>query len=259
MKLDDVQETAREQFSKQSHRYGQGHILQNVDDVKEALAHIPLPAGSRALDVAAGAGHTGLHLAEVGYNVTLADIAAPMLARARETATQRGLAIQTNQHPAESLPYPDGLFDLVSCRVAAHHFSSPDAFLAESARVLRQGGYFLLIDGAAPDDAPEAEEWIHAVEKFRDPSHNRLLTSKCARRLCEENGLRVRTIALAPFKMPDLEWYFDTAATSAENRLKVRALLETASPAIRDIFNISQEDGKVVWWWQRLVLVAQKE
>lgn len=258
MKLDEVQEKARDQFSKQSHRYGQGHILQNVEDVQEALAKIPLPPGSRALDIAAGAGHTGVHLASVGYEATLADIAAPMLARAQEAAAARGLTIRTNQHPAEELPYADGAFDLVTCRVAAHHFSSVEAFFSESARVLRPGGYFLLIDGAAPDDEPEAEEWIHEVEKFRDPSHHRLLTSKRAKSLCEENGLGVRYATLSPFKMPDLEWYFETAATSPENRQRVRSLVENASPAIRRIFEIGEEQGKIVWQWQRLVLVAVK-
>jgi len=258
MKLDEIQEMARDQFSKQSHRYGQGHILGNVEDVQMALAHIPLAPRSRALDVATGAGHTGLYLASLDYDVTVADIAAPMLARAREAATKRGLSIKTNQHPAEELPYPGGSFDLVTCRVAAHHFSSPEAFAAESARVLREGGYFLLIDGSAPDGEPEAEEWLHAVEKWRDPSHHRLLTPKEAQRLCEKSGLKVRHLSLSPFKMPDLEWYFETAATTPENRRKVYDLVESASPSIRQIFRITQEDGRTVWWWQRLVLVAEK-
>ncbi len=258
MKLDEVQEKARDQFSKQSHRYGRGHILENVDDIRAALEALPLPPRARALDIACGAGHTGLYLAGLGHDVTLADIAAPMLARAREAAEKKGLSVRTNQHAAEELPYPDGAFDLVACRVAAHHFSSPESFFRESARVLRPGGWFLLIDGSAPDGNPEAEEWLHAVEIAHDPSHRRLLTPGAARRLCEQSGLAVRRLTLSPFKMPDLEWYFETSDTTPENRRRLYELVKTASPAIRSLFQLGEEDGKIVWFWRRMALVAEK-
>jgi ubiquinone/menaquinone biosynthesis C-methylase UbiE len=259
MKLDPVQQAAQEQFARQSHRYGQGHILENIEDVRAALEQLPLRPGSRVLDVATGAGHTGLFLAGLGHQVTLADIAAPMLERAQEAATHRGLNIQTRQHPAEQFPYRDASFDLVTCRVAAHHFSGPEAFIRETARVLDVGGHFLLIDGSVEDDQPEAEEWLHAVEKYRDPSHHRFLTPGGWSRLCEASGLKVLQAAVAPFKQPDLNWYFDTAATSPENRTKVLELITRAPKSARDLFRLGEEDGKIVWWWQRLTLVAMKQ
>lgn len=258
MSLDAVQRAAQAQFAKQSQRYGSGHILADVSDVKAALEQIPLPPKARVLDVATGGGHTGLYLASLGHDVTLADLAQPMLDRARATAEERGLQVQTRQHPAENFPYPDASFDLVTCRVAPHHFSSPEAFVAETARVLVPGGWFLLIDGSVHDDHPEAEEWIHKVEKLRDPSHHRLLSPRTWSGLCEKSGLSVRHSALTPMKQPDLEWYFETAGTSPENREQVRALIASASPAVREVFQLTEEDGKIVWWWPRLTLIAQK-
>jgi len=259
MNLDAVQQAAQEQFAKQSHRYGQGHILENVEDVRVALERVPLRPGSRVLDVGTGAGHTGLFLAGLGHQVTLADIAAPMLERAQEAATRRGLNVQTEQHPAEQFPYPEGSFDLVTCRVAAHHFSGPEAFIRETARVLTGGGHLLLIDGSVEDHHPEAEEWLHAVEKYRDPSHHRFLTPGGWSRLCEASGLNVLQAALVPFKQPDLNWFFDTADTSPENRTKVLELLAHAPQSARDLFRLGEEDGKIVWWWQRLTLLAKKQ
>src|ERR1700677_501863 len=151
MDLDDVQIAAQSQFARQSDRYGKGHILENVADVEEALASIPLPPGAKALDVATGAGHTGLFLASRGFDVTLADIAEPMLEKAAQSPAERGLKVRTSSHAAEEFPYPNESFDLVTCRVAAHHFSSSEKFVSESARVLRRGGYFLLIDGTVSD------------------------------------------------------------------------------------------------------------
>jgi ubiquinone/menaquinone biosynthesis C-methylase UbiE len=210
------------------------------------------------LDVATGGGHTGLLFAELGHEVTVSDITPAMLERATELARERGLTVHARQHSAELFPYPDGAFDLVTCRVAAHHFSSPESFVRESARVLAPDGWFLLIDGTVEDDQAEAEEWSHQVEKLRDPSHNRFVTPRTWRRLCEEAGLRVTHAGLTPFKQPDLNWYFETAATTAENRRQVLELITHAPESARRLFRLGEEDGKIVWWWQRLTLVARK-
>jgi len=225
--LDNTQLAAREQFGKQSHRYGKGHILENVEDVTQAVEKMALPEHAEVLDVACGAGHTGLYLAGLGHSVTLADIAQPMLDRARELATERGLVVKIQHHTAESLPYSDATFDLVTCRVAAHHFSSPGAFVHESARVLKPGGYFLVIDGSVEDHQPEAEEWLHWVEKYRDPSHGGFLTPHRWSELCSAAGLEVLSCALIPFKQPDLKWYFETAATSRRTARRFSTLCAT--------------------------------
>ena len=258
MNLDPVQRAAQEQFSRQSDRYGRGHILEQTDDVREAMRHVGIPAEADVLDVATGGGHTALYLAGLGHRVTASDVSAAMLERTTELARQRGLSLTPREHAAEKLPYADEEFDLVSCRVAAHHFSSPAAFISESARVLRTGGYFLLIDGSVADGQSEAEEWLHAIEKLRDPSHHRFLTPGQWRALCENSGLEVKEASLSPFKQPDLNWYFETASTSAANRERVLQLVEDAPPSVRTLFGLAREEGKIIWWWQRLTLVAQK-
>ena len=258
MKLDPVQRAAQEQFSRQSERYGRGHILEEISDVAEALHHVSLPAGAAVLDVATGGGHTGIYCATLGHEVTLSDVSPAMLERAARLAAERGVSVRVNEHAAEHLPYATASFDLVTCRVAAHHFSSPAAFVRETARVLKPRGYFLLIDGSVADGETEAEEWLHAVEKLRDPSHHRFVTPLQWRSLCEEAGLQVMRSTLTPFKQPDLNWYFETAATSAENRAQVLNLVANAPASARALFRLGREDEKIVWWWQRLTLIAGK-
>lgn len=256
MDLDATQRAAREQFARQSGRYGRGHILGQVDDVRAALPWLRLPACARVLDVATGGGHTGLVFAGLGHSVTLSDLTPPMLEQAARTAGELGLTVATRLHPAETMPYADAAFDLVTCRIAPHHFTSPADFVRETARVLKPGGQFLLIDGTVADGEPEAEAWAHRVETLRDPSHHRLLTPGAWRGLCEAAGLRVEHAAVTPFKQPDLDWYFDVAATPAANRAEVLRLVEDAPEAARRLFRIGREDGRIVWWWQRLTLVA---
>lgn len=258
MELNEVQRASRDQFARQSERYGKGHILQNVEDVRKALARINLPAPARVLDVATGGGHTGLLLASLGHDVTLSDITQAMLDRASHAASERGLSVKTQLHEAEKFPFPDVSFELVTCRVAAHHFSSPESFVIESARVLTKGGYFLLIDGTVEDDQEVAEEWSHRVEKLRDPSHHRFITPRTWERYCSAAGLRVIHSELTPFKQPDLNWYFETAATTAENRQAVLELVRNAPASAKRLFRLGEEEGKIVWWWQRLTLIAQR-
>jgi SAM-dependent methyltransferase len=256
MNLDPVQRAARDQFARQSGHYGRGHVLEDVSDLRAAVAQLAIPCPAHVLDVAAGAGHTGLFFAALGHHVTLSDIAQPMLDRGAQAALERGLHVRTSLHTAEVFPHESASFDLVTCRVAAHHFSSPAAFVGETARVLRKRGWLLLIDGTVEDGQPEAEEWAHQVEKLRDPSHNRLVTPGRWRQLCAQAGLEIRHAEITPFKQPDLNWYFDAAATTPENRRHVLQLVAEAPESARRLFQLAQEDGKITWFWQRLTLCA---
>lgn len=259
MNLDPIQQAAQAQFARQSANYGKGHTLENIEDVIAAAAQIALPPGARVLDVAAANGHTGLYFASLGHHVVLADIAGPMLERARELAAERGLIVETREHPAEAMPYPDGHFDLVACRVAAHHFSSPEAFVRESARVLKPGGRFLLIDNSAEDGNPVAEEWMLQIDKLHDATHVRALTPNAWKALCAAAALEVRSAVLTPFKQPNLEWFFATSATPPEARRKARELIAHAPEEARRAFHLVQEpDGNVTWEWPRITLIARK-
>jgi ubiquinone/menaquinone biosynthesis C-methylase UbiE len=258
MSLDSVQQAVQEQFGKQSHRYAKGHILEDTADVAAMMDGVGLQAGGEALDVATGAGHTAYWLARAGMRVTACDLTPGMLERVREGASERGLTVETRECAAERLPFEDGRFDIVTCRVAPHHFSSVPDFVREGARVLKGGGMLMVIDGSVPDDDPEAAEWLHQVEKLRDPSHNRLLAPREWRGLFEEAGLEVTRCEVSYRKQPDLEWYFETAATTEENRGKVRELIAMATAGVRESYRVGVEEGKVVWWWPMVGILGRK-
>lgn len=256
MSLDERQTASRDQFERQSQKYGKSHILADTSDVADALASVDSLRPGRALDVATGGGHTAVYLAGLGWDVTASDLSPAMIERTRELANERGVSLKTAIHEAEKLPYGDKMFDLVTCRVAPHHFSDPAAFVREVKRVLSPGGLFLLIDGSVPDGEAEAEEWLHSVEKLRDPSHGRLLSPQTWTRLCKEAGLTVMRCTTAAMKQPDLNWYFDTAATSEGSRKKVLELVRNAPESAKRAFHIGEENGKIIWWWPRLTLIA---
>ncbi len=256
--LDRDQAAAAAQFDRQSDRYGKTHILADTRDVAAALGHLPVRPGATALDVATGGGHTALWLARQGWRVTAGDIAPRMLENARRLAADAGCGIETRLFPAEAMPFGDAEFDLVTVRVAPHHFSSPLRFVAEAARVLRPGGRLLLIDGSLPDDDRATDAWLNQVEKWRDPSHVRLLARAEWEGLVAGCGLAIEQSRLDPMKQPDLEWYFATAATAPQDRERVREAVRTAPDGVRAALRLGVEEGRIVWWWQRLTLLARK-
>ena len=256
--LDAAQAASAAQFDRQSDRYGKSHILADTSDLASALAGIVPPyGGGAALDVATGGGHTALFLARQGWRVTAGDISARMLENARRLANEEGFPLNTRLFPAEDMPFADRSFDLVTSRVAPHHFSAPARFVAEVARVLKPNGHFLLIDGGVPDDDLETEEWLHRVEKWRDPSHGRFLSRKAWETLLKQGNLSLLQSSLHPMKQPDLQWYFETANTSPENRAQVLEAVRTAPPSVRAALKLMEENGRIVWWWPRLTLLAR--
>jgi ubiquinone/menaquinone biosynthesis C-methylase UbiE len=256
--LDATQSASAAQFERQSDRYGKSHILADTQDVAQALRDISPGPGATALDVATGGGHTALWLARRGWKVTAGDLAPRMLENARKLCAEAGFAVETRLFPAEEMPFPDASFDLVTVRVAPHHFSSPERFVGETARVLKPGGHFLLIDGTVPDDDPETEEWLHRVEKWRDPSHARFLARKAWEDLARLAGMEVIQSRLHPRTQPNLDWYFETAATPPANRELVLEAVITASGHVKQALRLGNEDGKIVWWWPMLTLMACK-
>ncbi len=100
-------------------------------------------SGLRVLDVGCGGGLLAEELARRGCLVTGIDQSARSIATARSHAALGGLPIAYDVGPGETLPYPDGAFDVVTCVDVLEHVEDVDAVIAEIARVLRPGGIFL--------------------------------------------------------------------------------------------------------------------
>jgi len=76
------------------------------------------------------------------------DIAAPMIARACESAAASGLAgrVAFRVGDVQSLPFSDDSVDFLVSTLSLHHWPDPVDALAEARRVLRPGGQLLFFD-----------------------------------------------------------------------------------------------------------------
>ncbi|MGI5239689.1 class I SAM-dependent methyltransferase [Dactylosporangium sp. CA-139066] len=103
------------------------------------LSAAAVAPGRRVLELACGAGGTGLAAAALGAEVVLSDVAPPMVsaaaARAREHAKVTSKVLD-----AEEIAEPDATFDAVLCRDGLQFTVDPSRAAAEIFRVLRPGG-----------------------------------------------------------------------------------------------------------------------
>ncbi len=102
-----------------------------------------ITAGSRVLDVAAGAGGQSLAAARrVGPagRILATDISPTILEYTAKVATDAGLSIETREMDGEHLDVDEASFDAVISRVGLIYFPDQQAALAGTRRALRPGG-----------------------------------------------------------------------------------------------------------------------
>ena len=103
-----------------------------------------LRPGMRVLDLACGVGDPALSIAAAvapSGRVTATDLGPGMMALAEELARKKGLTnIEFREANAESLPFPDASFDVLTCRFGVMFFPDLGKALRECLRVLKPGG-----------------------------------------------------------------------------------------------------------------------
>ncbi len=250
---------SRDQFNRQAANYDRQWNQWNEENLRWLLDRGRVQATERLLDVATGAGFTALAFAPFVAEVVGIDVSPGMLGQAKKNAA--GVANATFQEAAaEAIPFADGSFDVVTCRIAAHHFQSVPRFLAESYRVLRPGGRILIADTCVPDNDPELDRWQNEVELLRDPSHMRNYAPAEWRAFLEAAGFRVEETTseggCVPITFAD--WLKKSGCTG-DPAARLRELFESASPAARSAFRIEHTaDGDVAFAWLRVLIRAAK-
>jgi SAM-dependent methyltransferase len=97
------------------------------------------------LDVATGTGRLPLALIDHPVfqgRIIAVDLSYKMLKKAAQKIAQDG-RVSLLHCPAETLPFPDDTFDVVTCLEALEFMTNPRVVIAEIVRVLRPGGLLL--------------------------------------------------------------------------------------------------------------------
>jgi SAM-dependent methyltransferase len=115
-----------------------------ASEAENFVARMELKPGARVLDIACGTGNVTIPLARRGAVVTGLDLMPHLLEEARARAAREGLPIRFDEGFAETLPYPDGSFDVLVSMFGIMFSPFPATVVAEMARVLRPGGRLAL-------------------------------------------------------------------------------------------------------------------
>jgi SAM-dependent methyltransferase len=158
--------------------------------------------GVKALDVATGGGHVARRLREEGCTVVTVDPAPGM----RPDVVSR----------AEDLPFEDGSFDVVTCRIAPHHFDDIRKAVAEMARVSQ---HLVVIE-----DNVFVDEQVEEAERLRDPTHVRCYSEEEWKEFLTDAGLEVEQLERFE-RARSLEDWLDRVETPPKDAERVRELL----------------------------------
>jgi ubiquinone/menaquinone biosynthesis C-methylase UbiE len=203
------------------------------------------------LDIATGAGHTALAFAPHVREVVAYDLTEAMLAETAKNAERRGLTnVVTRRGPAEQLPFPDSSFDIVTVRLASHHFADNAAAVSEMARVTKRGGHVVVVDNYGPeDDALDAE--LQHIEKLRDPSHVRSYRLSEWRSFLDAPGLTIQREVTDHYtetrRGMDFDDWVSRSKTPPDRIAQLRTLFIGASKPLRDLLRIDI-DGDAIWF-----------
>ena len=178
------------------------------DDLDQVVAWCEPGPGVTALDVATGGGHVGRRLRELGCAVTTCDAAAGM----RPDVVC----------PAEALAFADGTFDVVVCRVAAHHFTDPALAIREMARVTRR----LVV----LEDTLWVDELVQQAEVVRDATHVSHYTRDQFAQMLGAAGLELLAEARFPRRHVMDDWLSATGCKGAAAAEVRRLLAHVAEP-----------------------------
>lgn len=260
--MDDIKKQVQNTFGTHAENYVTSATHARGKSLNQLLNAIPRQPGWLALDIATGGGHTALACAEDGAKVIATDLTFNMLQAARKHIMQKeSLAVEFVQHDAEALPFPNECFDMVTCRIAPHHFPDVPKFVQECSRVLKPEGWLGIVDIISPEKR-KAADYCNAFEKLRDPSHGWAYSIADWNAFFEEAALEMVHTENTTSDQQVGVWAMRVGCdTDTIHRL--RAMLLQAPPVIKTWYNVKagknwSPEADIPFSIQQAVMIARK-
>lgn len=245
----------RDQFSRQAELFAKSPELHAEAQLQRLVeAGRPKPT-DEMLDLACGPGTVvaafALHVRRaVGLDTTRA-----MLDQACALAAERSLAnVDWRLGDVYRVPFADGVFDIVCCRFAFHHFEEPARAFAEMVRVCAPGGRIVLCDGVASADPAKAAAF-NAMERHRDPSTAAFRPLSALVALFADAGFPPP--AAVPFQVTyEIDQLVEKSFPASADRTILRQMIENL--VARDAMDVGARLGDPRFIYPAVVLTAAK-
>ncbi len=170
--------------------------------------------------------------AAVAREVVGVDLTEAPLAIAEKRRQEQGLPnVRFQLADASRLPFADGEFDVVVCRLAFHHFEHAPRMLGEMVRVCTPQGT-VAVEDIVVSEHPGRAAYHNRFENLRDPSHTAAFSLRALLTLFAEAGLEIEHVSTGHL-LQVLERWMANAQTPAERATQVRHLIE--QDAVEDL------------------------
>ena len=161
--------------------------LPSYEDMVKTLTEMVAAENGVGLDVACGTGIVTRSIAQTMRLVYGIDISMGMLEKAIEYAREKGITnIRFARGMAERLPFPDGVFDGVTCSGALHGFPNTEEALSEMARVMKSGARLAVLT-FVKQDLSVLKKWSELL--FERLGASNLFDEEAVRALAQQGHL----------------------------------------------------------------------
>lgn len=247
----------KSQFGASADAYATSNVHSKGESLALLLDLITPQPSWQVLDVGSGAGHTAFIFSPHVKRVVVLDMTEKMVANSVKLAGTRGLPnISATVADAEHLPFNNESFDLVTCRLAFHHFPTPSKALTEFARVLKPHGVLGFTDNITVPDEGEAK-YYNTFEKLRDPSHNWVYSLTLLLKIIEKAGFHAGATRKFRKEFEFHEWA-DRQHVSDYDKKKLLKMMKNVPERLKRLMEPRWADGTLYFQLREVVLVAKK-
>ncbi len=245
------------QFGSSAESYATSQIHAKGESLEILLELVKPQSSWQTLDVGTGAGHTALTFAPYVAHITATDLTESMLTQVAKLAADRGVTnIKIQLADAEALPFEDDSFDLLTCRLAFHHFPNPQQALDEFFRVLKPGGSLGLADNITVP-AKQGADYYNAYEKLRDPSHNWVYSLVRLHMMIDKTGFEVLA-ARELSKVLEFQKWADRQHVSEADKAKLLEMMRDIPKSLKPLFAPRWADNTLYFNLWEAVIAAKK-
>ncbi|MCP3960641.1 MAG: methyltransferase domain-containing protein [bacterium] len=247
------------EFTKQATAYAANPTIIDSDWAGRLVQAVQPTPDSRVLDIATGPGYVALAFATMVREVVGVDLTDAPLGIARKNQAERGVKnVSFESADARQLPLKDGSFDIVVCRLALHHFDSPQQVLSEMVRVCRPGGKIAVQDMIASEQADRADYYNH-WERLRDASHTKALSVGQLVALYGEAQLEIENLRWEQ-RVQDVELWMRNTETPYDTARRIRHLIQQdAAQEISGTPIFHDDEGRLCFIHRMVTVVGRRK
>ncbi len=248
----------QQEFTKQATAYATNPAIIDSDWALRLVQAVQPTPACRVLEVATGPGYVALAFASVAREVVGVDLTDAPLTIARKNGEERGLTnVSFESADAKQLPFADDSFDIAICRLAFHHFDTPQQVFSEMVRVCRPGGKVAVEDMIA-SERPDRADYYNHWERLRDPSHTTALSVSQLLAFYAAGGLEIEHIQ-SEQRTQDAEQWMRNTQTPRDTAEEVRKLiLEDAAQHISGTPIFRDAGGQLCFIHRTVTVVGRK-